>query len=244
MTKEPRSTLTHRQWMQIATEEYRRTAALLAALPEAQWQASTDCAGWTVRDIVAHLIGAAEAGASIGEQLRQQRLGRARRGDRLQIDAVNEIQIEERAALGITELRQRFATATASGVRGRARMPAPVRAMPLWLPPPVGWTSLGFIYDIVYTRDAWMHRIDLCRATGVPWEFTAGHDALIIADAARAWQHITGAAGCILTGPTGERLTIGSDLPADAPAYDAVTFVRALSGRGELPGIPVDTIFF
>ena len=31
---------------------------------------------------------------------------------------------------------------------------------------PLGRRSLAYLMDIVYTRDVWMHRIDICRATG------------------------------------------------------------------------------
>lgn len=243
MTGEPRSTLRHREWMRIATEEYRRIAALLATLPEARWETPTDCAGWTVRDIVAHLIGGAEATAKVREQLRQQRLGRARKAGRLQVDAVNDLQIEERAGLGVAALREQFTEATTRGLRARGRIPAPVRALRLPFPPPVGWASLGYLNDTVYTRDAWMHRIDICRATGTPVEFTSGHDALIAADAAHAWRHVTGAEGCVLTGPSGETFSIGTVRPA-APVYDAIDFARALSGRGHLPDVPPGIVLF
>lgn len=244
MTTEPRSKLTHHEWMGIAAEEYRRLTALLETLTATQWEAATDCDGWTVRDIVAHLTGAAEATARIREQLRQQRLGRKRKGDGVQLDAVNELQIEERSGLSTSELLEQFTGATARGLRARGRTPAPVRALRIPFPPPVGWASLGYLTDIVYTRDAWMHRVDICRAIGTPVAFTDDHDALLIADAARAWQHVSGAQGCVLTTPSGETLPIGSDLPAAAPTYDAIDFARALSGRGQLPGISSQMVLF
>src|SRR5438309_24550 len=53
----------HRDWMTAATEEYRRLGALLEELPDDEWHTPTDCSEWDVREMVAHLVGAAEAAA-------------------------------------------------------------------------------------------------------------------------------------------------------------------------------------
>lgn len=239
---EPASTLTHQQWMRLATEEYRRIDALLAALSPSQWAAPTDCSQWCVRDIVAHLIGAAEATASLREQLRQQRWGGRNRGDGTQLDAVNRLQVEERHELSTSELRRQLADAAIRGVRARSSMPALLRALRFPSPPPVGWISLGFLNGTVYTRDAWMHRVDICRATGLPFELTADHDGSIIADAARAWLCATGVPGLVLTGPVGR--TVGSPGADEALVFDAVEFARALSGRAQLSGVSADVVLF
>ena len=34
------------------------------------------------------------------------------------------------------------------------------------IPGVTGWT-LGYLFDIIHTRDPWLHRIDLARATGL-----------------------------------------------------------------------------
>lgn len=46
----------------LAREERADFAAFLATLPPPQWQAPTLCAGWRVRDVVAHVIGYDELG--------------------------------------------------------------------------------------------------------------------------------------------------------------------------------------
>lgn len=240
--------INHRDWMELAAEEYRRLDRVLAALTPQQWEAPTDCSGWRVRDIVAHLIGAAEATASIREQLRQQRAGTKARanGDepQLQIDAVNDLQVRERADLTPDELRGGLTNAGRRGLRARTRMPAVVRALRFPFPPPLGWAGLGYLSDAIYTRDAWMHRIDICRATGQPPELTADHDGRIIADAARAWQRAGGPAALILTGPAGVTLPDAGPPTSEPATFDAVELARALSGRGRLPGIPDDAVLF
>ena len=44
---------------QIASEELSALLEMLPGLTPARWRQPTDCAGWTVRDIVAHLPGPA-----------------------------------------------------------------------------------------------------------------------------------------------------------------------------------------
>lgn len=57
---------------QIALAAYGQLIDLLETLDTTDWQASTECPGWDVADMVGHLIGAAKAGARVRENLRQQ----------------------------------------------------------------------------------------------------------------------------------------------------------------------------
>ncbi|HEY5221427.1 MAG TPA: maleylpyruvate isomerase family mycothiol-dependent enzyme [Microbacteriaceae bacterium] len=233
----------HAEWMHLAAVEYTRILSLLRDLNESDWSALTDCDPWTVRDMVSHLIGAAEATASIREQIRQQRAGKARQGNAELMATVNALQISERANLSPTELVDLLTDAAARGVHARSALPAVVRMFKLRLPAPWHWTSLGYLYGPIYTRDAWVHRIDICRATGRELVLTPEHDGVIVADlvtdlgrgsgprsGARSGE---GAAPNIdLTGPAGGHFGTGSAL-----AYDAIEFSRALAGRGTIAGI-------
>ena len=49
---------------------------------------------------------------------------------------------------------------------------------------PKTW-SLGYVTDVILTRDPWMHRLDLARATGQHPVLTADHDGVIVADCGR-----------------------------------------------------------
>src|SRR3954466_2991513 len=78
----------HSDWMAAATEEYRRLGALLAELSDEEWRRPTDCSQWDVREVVAHLVGAAASGASMRELLHQARLGRRLRPGQPGVDGM------------------------------------------------------------------------------------------------------------------------------------------------------------
>ena len=49
-----------------------------------------------------------------------------------------------------------------------------------------GWT-FGYLFDVIHTRDPWIHRVDICRAIGRELELTAEHDGRIVADVVADW---------------------------------------------------------
>src|SRR4051812_693332 len=57
----------HDEAMALAATEYDRFAAVVDSLSGDEWMAPTDCTEWTVRDIVLHVLGAAEGSASSAE---------------------------------------------------------------------------------------------------------------------------------------------------------------------------------
>jgi uncharacterized cupin superfamily protein len=84
--------------------------------------------------------------------------------------------------------------------------------------------------DRIYTRDAWMHRVDISRATGRPMLLTADHDGRIVADVVAEWANTHGRPYRLtLTGPAGGTWSSGS--AGDEITLDAVEFCRILSGR-------------
>jgi hypothetical protein len=92
--------------------------------------------------------------------------------------------------------------------------------------------DLGFLSDVIMTRDPWMHRADLAQATGAPMALTADHDGVLVDDVVREWAARHGRPFTLrLTGPAGG--SWGSDGPA--LELDAVEFCRAISGRGTVP---------
>src|SRR5204862_6719261 len=94
----------------------------------------------------------------------------------------------------------------------------------------------GYLYDIVLTRDTWMHRSDLAAATGKPMQLTAEHDGRIVADVVAEWARRHGQPFTLrLTGPAGgdfEQGTSGEEI-----TIDAVEFCRILSKRGTGEGL-------
>ena len=91
--------------------------------------------------------------------------------------------------------------------------------------------SLGYLIDIIYLRDAWMHRLDTARATGAGLVLSADHDGRIVADVVSEWAgrhgqpftlELTGEAGGVFISGEGGETTV----------IDAVEFCCLLAGRG------------
>lgn len=226
----------------LAAVEYGRFGELLHTLRGEEWTRPTDCPAWDVRLLAAHVVGATEANASPLEMVRQVWHGLTRHG--IGVDAVSGAQVRRRATLTPAELVRRLDAAAPRAVRQRARYARYAGPVPFPVGAPVfeHW-PLGFLAGVVYTRDVWMHRIDVCRATGREPVLTADHDGRIVADAVEEWLRRHGRPVALtLTGTAGGRW---SQRPAGQPetyeaACDAVEFCRRLSGRGEPPlGTPV-----
>ena len=68
----------------------------------------------------------------------------------------------------------------------------------------------GYLVDTIFTRDTWMHRLDISRATGQPMVLTADHDGRLIADVVAEWARRHGQPFTLtLTGPAGGRWRVG-----------------------------------
>jgi uncharacterized protein (TIGR03083 family) len=245
-TTRTETTMRHRDWMTAAEEEYRRLGALLAELADDEWRRPTDCAGWDVHDVVAHLVGAAESTASVRETRRQQKLGRRLRPGKPDVDGMNAVQVSERRDVDPDRLRRDLADAGARGVRSRRRLPALLRAMPVPFGPPLGTRPLGYLMGRIYTRDAWLHRVDIARATGRTLLLTPDHDGRIVADVVAEWAHDHGQPYRLtLTGPAGGTWSRGEDgEDGEAIALDAIEFCRTLSGRAPGEGLLASPVPF
>jgi uncharacterized protein (TIGR03083 family) len=233
-----------REAVPLAEHEYRRFLDLLRDLEPGDWSRPTDCSAWDVRKVALHVLGAAEAGASAREMARQLVRGRrlfARIGGHHWVDGVNEVQIRDRAQLTDAELVERFAATIPRAVRGRSRLPRPVRALRVVdLPPPyTGRLPLGWLYDICYTRDVWMHRVDVARATGRTLALTPDHDGRLVADVVAEWATTHDDPFELeLTGPAGGRYRRGTGAGhVEHVEIDAVELVRVLSGRAAGTGV-------
>jgi hypothetical protein len=84
--------------------------------------------------------------------------------------------------------------------------------------------------DVIYNRDAWMHRVDVTRAIGREMMLTPNHDGRLIADAVAEWARRHGQPFRLkLTGPAGGEYAAGNG--DEHIELDAVEFCRILSGR-------------
>lgn len=220
--------------MELAKTEYERVVALLGGLSPQDWTTPTDCPAWDVRAMAAHMLGMAEMSASIRESMRQVKA--AEKAGGVFIDALTALQVAERTAMGPAAITARYAEVAPRAVKGRRRTPWFVRRQKMGAAQEINgrdevW-SLGFLIDVIMTRDPWMHRVDISRAVGVPLVLTADHDGVLVDDVVREWAQRHGRPFTLhLTGPAGG--TWGEGGPV--LEFDAVEFCRALSGRGTAP---------
>jgi uncharacterized protein (TIGR03083 family) len=230
----------HTEAMRLAATENARLLAVLRGLTEEQWRAATDCAGWTVRDIAVHLIASAQAQASPVEFAHQVVAGRPLAGGRHWVDGLNEAQLRARSGWTWPALPALWERHSAAALTARRRLPALIRALPLLpigtgLGAHIGWQPIGYLFDMGFTRDVWMHRLDIAHAAGLRPELTAEHDGRIVADILAEWSRRHGLPyALVLTGPAGGTFHAGD---GDPQTVDAVEFVRILSGRAEGTGI-------
>ncbi|MHA7261780.1 maleylpyruvate isomerase family mycothiol-dependent enzyme [Arthrobacter sp. TMN-37] len=236
----------HGEAMRLAAEENRRFLELLRQLGAGDWGKETDCTRWTVRDVAVHVTASAEAQASPREFLRQVRRGRrltARIGGRHWVDGVNEAQLEARSGLAPDDIPARWERASGAALKARRRLPAAVgalRVLPLGSMDGVdfGWQPLRYLFDIGFTRDVWMHRIDICRATGRSLNPTRDHDGRIVEDIIAEWSTLhADPFHLALTGPAGGRFVRDGGAGSAPLELDALDCCRILSGRGTPQGV-------
>ena len=236
-----RSAMSRDVAMRLAATEYDRFVAQLRDLSPDDWARPTVCPGWDVHAMAAHVLGMAEFAASVPERLRQ--VVAARRAGGVFIDALTALQVQKHVARPPAELVDRTATAGPRAAAGRRRTPAVLRRLPIGDQPVDGrsemesWT-LGYLMDVILTRDTWMHRSDIAAATGRRMTVTAEHDGVLVADVAAEWAGRHGQAVTLtLTGPAGGAWTFPGDGGPSAVEIDAVEFCRILSGRGSGDGL-------
>lgn len=97
--------------------------------------------------------------------------------------------------------------------------------------------------DRIYTRDVWMHRVDICRATGRELVLTAAHDGRIVGDVVDEWLKLHGKPVELrLSGSAGGSWTQGTG--GEVLELDAVEFCRIVSGRAEGEGLLAQPVPF
>jgi uncharacterized protein (TIGR03083 family) len=229
---------------ELATAELAASIALLADLDDRDWARPTDCAGWTVHDLTAHLVGQYQGLAKLGVFLRRHRRAHRRYPTLSRLDADNRQQLDDLGGHSGRELVAMLAAIGPKAIRARRRVPAFMRRLHVgWMYPeePLPDDRLSYALDVLGPRDLWMHRVDLARATGRP-VVLGGHDreivAQVIADFGRAWE---GPSVLLeLTGPAGGRWALGQGSPVATVRADAIDYLRALSGRNDHPTLAVD----
>lgn len=237
---------------EVALVTYDRLFLLLEDLDREEWERPTECEPWTVADMVGHMIGAAKAAISFRDMVRQQVHGLRRKGefDGNAMDAFNDLQVRDHAHLSPEERLAELRRLAPAAVRGRMRLPGLVRrvtvpldtggSVPEGTPETLG---LGHLMDAVYTRDEWLHRIDIARATDRAPDVDSDADRRIVEDVVAEWADRHGRPFTLrLSGPAGGSFRQGSG--GETLDMDAVEFCRVLSGRAHGDGLLATRVLF
>lgn len=235
---------------QLATEENQRVSALLAALDDSDWSAPTDCPGWDVRALAGHVLGGMEGFSGFGKLMHMMSAAKKEAGDGSFVDGMTAVQVRERAGLSTVQLLERLAIAAPRSAQFRNRMPSLLRAAAMKQELLSGATEkwkLSYLLDVILTRDTWMHRVDIARATGREMVLTPKHDGRIIADAVAEWAKRHGQPFALeVTGPAGGTFVDSTIARSDVPVIkiDGVELCRIFSGRARGNGLLAQEVPF
>lgn len=230
--------LAHREAMTLAATEFDRIIAVLEGLDSAAWSLRTCCPLWDVREMAVHVLGMAEAQASMRQFAHDFRAA-SKRTEGAMIDAMTARQLADRVGLTSDQVVRRLRVIAPKAVRARRRIPSLVRAaIKMGADAPFAgerW-PFGYLVDKIFTRDTWMHRLDISKATDRTMTLTAEHDGRLVADVVAEWASRHGkdfdlvllgpAGGHWRKGERGMRLELG-----------ATEFCSILSGRDEGEGL-------
>lgn len=206
---------------------------LLATLSPDDWSRPTVCTLWNVKDIVGHLCGHAEEDLQPWLfPLRDRRAAR-RHPEMSKIDRHMQVQVEEHRELSPAQLHDRFLRLWPRANRRLRGTPDLIRRLqvPTGLPDPPK-ISLAYLHDVIHLRDLWMHRDDVCQATGKP--FVIGtHDRAAVEQVLRDLDGLWSGPAVVLelTGAAGGAWQIGTGEPVATVRADAVEYMRTLAGR-------------
>ncbi len=212
-----------------------RLFQVVEQLSPEDWYKPTMCTAWNVRDILAHQAGGYASAASYREFFRQT-AAIIKPSDRLPEDVINDMQVGERKNKTPEELVAELRTVGPAGAKMWAyhfRW-----AKPLAIPHPVsGSLSMRHLMWVIHSRDTWMHRLDICRAAGLPFTQTPEHDGriaeLVMVDAAKALARKAPgiSLGFSLSGPAGGMWKTGKGEPDATIRMDVLEFNIFASGR-------------
>ncbi len=231
----------------LATTEYARVADQLRSLGADDWSQPTDCPLWDVRATAGHSAGMLATFTGYRTLMGEMRTATttAKRTGAPMIDALTAKQVADNAGLSTVDLVAKVDQVGPRAARWRATRPTLFRRMPM--KEEVGGKQetwrMGYLLDVILTRDPWMHRVDIARATGREMELTPEHDGRIIADVVAEWARRHGAPFVLtLTGPAGGTYELGDD--GEQITIDTVEFCRTLSGRATGTGLLTQEVPF
>jgi uncharacterized protein (TIGR03083 family) len=224
--------LGHQEAMGLAETEFARMVDQLRSLSAEDWRQPTVCELWDVRAMASHVLAMAEAQASMRQFAHDFRAASRRSGGKM-IDAMTEVQVNERASMTPEAIVSRLASVAPKAVKARRRTPALIRhIVRMKQDPPFDaerW-RFGFLVDKIFTRDTWMHRLDISRATGKAMVLTAAHDGRLVDDVVGEWGQRHGQPFSLtLTGTAGGQWRVGDQ--GEQLELDALDFCLTVGSR-------------
>lgn len=151
-----------RRLLDMLAEVWQSTLGVLEPLDEAEWAVATDCPGWTVKDVAAHVIGiesmySGRETPDVGE--------RDWPHVRNDIGRMVEPWVEAYRPRDPSEVLEDFATITAARLRSFRELDDAGWAEQTFTP-----AGPGSIAELIPFRlfDSWAHEQDIRRAVGVP----------------------------------------------------------------------------
>ncbi|MGI5356750.1 maleylpyruvate isomerase family mycothiol-dependent enzyme [Streptomyces sp. CA-252508] len=221
----------------VNAAEVKAMITTLEGLGFDDWWLGTACEGWTVRDVATHVVGQYEELSRPWLLVGRALLGRRRHPGLTPLHAHNLCQVEARRSVPPQAVPGLLARFGPRGLRAVERLPGAARRRiplsPLFpeskeLPE----DSMDYLARVLVTRDTWMHRVDVCDATGrepVLHEHDKEVVGQVLLDLALAWSGPP--VFLDLSGPAGGRWTLGRGTPVVVVQADALTLMRHLSGR-------------
>jgi hypothetical protein len=139
----------------------------------------------------------------------------------------------------VFELLDRYEAVIEPVLRWRRRL----RHLPVRVQDVAGPFTFRQLFEVILTRDTWMHRLDIASTTGRTFEMTTEHDGLLLADAVRDWAGRHGQPFRLqLTGQGGGDYRLGEG--GAELVLDGLEFGRLLSGRGSSDGLLAARVVF
>ena len=232
--------VTRAEAARLAADEYARGLDQLRSLGPDDWTRPTECTLWDVRAMAGHSVGMMGDFGSFRSLMGRMRAAtkEQKRSGAVFVDVMTGMQVAALVQLTVPQLVACAEENAPRAVRFRSGANGLFRKMPMKEEvggEPETW-RMGYLLDTILTRDPWMHRVDIARATGRDLVLTPGHDGRIVADVVAEWARRHGKPFVLsLTGPAGGEYVAGDG--GERISLDAVEFCRILSGRAEGTGL-------
>lgn len=231
-------------YAELARAELATFVSMLESLGEADWSRPTPCTLWDVHGVAAHQAGHVQSGHGLLGVLAQANpiaLRAYRKRGMSTLDGMNQKQVDLRRDRTPAELIREIRDGTADAIAARTRL-NPISSQVRLPVPPAGMMPLRELLQRIFSRDMWIHRLDIADATGRPFDLAGDHNALMLAlvveDTARFLRKARPSANVSLhlSGDGGGdwQLASGEGTPVSL-SLSVADFVRRTAGR-----VPLD----